>query len=167
MRQQYQQIIKSGLQGSAVMGRTYAVIGSIITIVIGIIILVVGIMMHYNKNTMHVQALVKKSQCHEDASNSTYKCKLSIYYQYNNEKYDKEINNYTSLYQIQQDDVISLYIDPNKPQNFSLNKTPSWFVIFLIVIGCALIFFSILYVYFIIRYKGLAVISGLKKVIKQ
>jgi hypothetical protein len=167
MKQQYQKIINSGLQGSAVMGRTYAVIGSIITVILGIFIIIMGVYMNYNSRYIHIQAKITQSQCTEDISNSSYICNLSILYRYNNQSYEEKVKNYISNSIVETNDVLSIYIDQSNPSTFSLYRFPSWFSFLVILIGCCLVFFSLIYVFFIVRYKGLAVIAGLKTVLKN
>jgi hypothetical protein len=163
MKQQQRKILNSGLQGAAVMGKTYTLIGTIISVIIGILLILwINGKRKYSKL---VEGKIEKVSCSKVAD--YFECKVELMYNYSNKSYPKSINNYISSKELIIGDTISLYINPQKPKVAKLQKTPCWFSILVFIIGILMIFFSILYMFFIFNYKGLAVISGLKTVIRE
>ena len=61
-------------------------------------------------------------------------------------------------------DAMTIYVNPEKPQDIRAMGASQGFGIALIVIGALIIFFAILYMSFITAYKGLAALSAVKKI---
>lgn len=159
------QILYQGVQGASLMGKTYAIIGSILSALIAIIFIVGGIMIINNGYTKHVQAKITKVfSCEQRVSNYDFICDISFSYIIDNKEYIQR-DKYESYNEIQPDDLIDIFVNKNDPNQYKFNVLPQWLGIFFIVLGIFIIFFTFLYLFFILRYKGLAVISGLKRVV--
>ena len=163
MKQQQRKILNSGLQGAAAMGKTYTLIGTIISVIIGILLILwINGKRKYSKL---VEGKIENVSCTKVAD--SFECNLKLGYSYSNKSYSKSIKNYISSKELKIGDSLTLYINPQKPNVAKLQKMPCWFSILVFIIGILMIFFSILYMFFIYNYKGLAVISGLNTVIRE
>jgi len=160
------QILYQGVQGASLMGKTYAIIGSILSALIAIIVIVGGIMISNNSYNERVQAKITDVSCQQNVATSDFSCDISFSYIYNNKEYIQQ-DKYESYYEIQQNDLIDIIINKNDPNQYKFNVIPKWLGIFFIVLGIFILFFTFLYLFFILRYKGLAVISGIKRVVTE
>ena len=159
--------VKHGIQGAALMGKTYAVIGAIITVVLAVLLLVYGSILLSNPHTVEVSATIKTATCTANVSKDMYSCNLSVEYTIpdNNELFQKQISEYKTYEEVLAGDVLTLYADPSNPDSVQGYKVPSWIGILMIVFGILIIFFTFLYLFFIFRYKALATLSGLTRVV--
>jgi hypothetical protein len=163
--QQRKKIITNSVQGAASMGRTYAILGGIIFIALGLFFVIIGSLLHSDPYTIKVNGIVIQKECKEIISSLQYNCNLLLKYKIQNKTFTKTIKNYMSYSSIHIGDEIVLYVNPKKLQNAKYNKSPEWLNILLIIIGILFILFSSIYMYYICKYKGLAILSGLKKVV--
>jgi hypothetical protein len=159
------QFIKKSFQGAAIMGKTYAIIGSTIGIALGLFFIIIGSIFHSNKHNIKTQSEILESKCSEEISSFQFNCDFIIRYIFNDKEYTKKITDYNSYSNINVGDRLEIYINPQDPSDLVLQKSPEWLNILLIIVGCFFVFFSLVYVYFIIKYKGLAALSGIKKVV--
>jgi len=165
MNQKQRQYLQSGLQGAAAMGRTYAVIMSLISSVIGIL-LIIWINKTYPHSKKPTTATITNISCQESVGNK-FKCALSVKFTVGENEYNSQIAKHVFYEKPEIGNSIPIYFNYKDPQDVSITLMPFWFYVFIIIIGCILIFFSILYMIFVLKYKGLAVISGIKTVIRQ
>lgn len=164
IQQKNKKILDQGIQGASLMGRTYTIIGSIIMTTISVFIIIGGIMILRSPYKKFVEAKVTASQCDYVGSSDSYKCNLTFKYAVDGKEYTKTVS-YDSYYEIQVDDIIDIYVNPDSPEDYQFYKLPDWIGTTLIVIGSLMIFFSLLYLFFILRYKALAVLSGIKNTV--
>lgn len=165
MNQTQRQYLQSGLQGAAAMGRTYAVIMSLISTVIGIL-LIIWINKVYPHSKKSTIATITNTNCQELVGNK-YSCELSVKFPVGEEEFNTKIAKQLYYDKPEVGNSIPIYYNYQNPKDVTLSKMPLWFFVFIIIIGCILIFFSILYMIFVLKYKGLAVISGIKTVVRQ
>lgn len=158
------QFVKKGIQGASMMGRIYALIGSIIGIVIGLVLIIYGSILLNDPHTLEVKGHVIETECQQDVSFNRYICNVTIEYTISNKKHIKYISNYTSSSKVEKKDIIIIFVNPSEPTDIAFFRSPIWWPIILVIIGALVILFSILYLYFIFRYKALAMVSGLSRV---
>lgn len=161
-----QQLLNSGIQGAAIMGRTYALIGSIIIIIISILLIIGGIAILMNPYKNKISATITSANCVQDVSTSNYNCSIGISYIVNNITYTSN-KTYISSEKINQGDLIDIYYNSKNVNDFKFSKPSNLLGILLLVIGFLIILFSLIYLFFIMKYKALATISGLKRVISE
>ena len=123
-------------------------IGLYIGCFIGIVLLCICIYLSFfrnNKHTEKVEAIVQTKNC-ESGNNNTISCKLTISYTYKNIIYNPTniLNTIDGYHDVL--DIITIYIDPNNPSDFSQSskendKGLGWF---LFGFGIFTIFVSIL-----------------------
>jgi ABC-type antimicrobial peptide transport system permease subunit len=148
------------------MGKTYSIIGAAIGLTFGILLIIGGIMMMRLQYNLKTIATITEAKCEQDVSHYQLLCNITIEYMVNNTKYTKDITNFASMNTINKGDMMTIYVDSKNPESFILEKTPLWIPILFFVVSGFIIIFSIIYLIFILRYKALAAISGLKKVIE-
>lgn len=165
MNQKQRQYLQSGLQGAAAMGRTYAVIMSLISTVIGIL-LIIWINKTFSHSKKSTMATITNTNCQEVVGNQ-HSCELTVKFIVGEEEFNTKIKKQLYYDKPEVGNSIPIYYNTQNPKDVSLSKMPLWFFIFIIMIGCILIFFSILYMIFVLKYKGLAVISGIKTVVRE
>lgn len=158
------QFVKNGIQGASLMGKIYAIIGSLIGITVGLILIIYGSFMIQDQHTLEIKGHVIEAECQQDVTFQRYICNIAIEYEISNKKYLKYISNYISGSQIHKRDIIILFVKPDDPNDVIYFKSPIWWPIVMVCFGSLVILFSLLYIYFIFRYKALAMISGLSKV---
>lgn len=161
------EMIRQSIQGAASMGRTYALLGGGIFIGLGAFLIIIGSWLHNDRHTRFVTGKIIQKDCKELVSSFQYHCQIKIQYEINGQRYEKLVKNYNTYSAVHQGDEITLYVDPKNPADAILSKSPEWLNILMIIIGCLFILFSSIYVYYICAYKGLAVLSGLKKVVLE
>ena len=165
MNQKQRQYLQSGLQGAAAMGRTYAVIMSLISSVIGIL-LIIWINKTYPHSKKPTTATITNISCQESVGNK-FTCALTVKFPVGENEYYSQIAKQVFYEKPKVGNSIPIYYNYKDPRDVSISKMPFWFFVFIIIIGCILIFFSILYMIFVLKYKGLAVISGIKTAVRQ
>ena len=152
--------------GTAELGQFRTTVGLFIGSIIGIIFIIVGIYMltKQNTHTEKVQAKVESlvNPCTSNNNQKMINCNLTISYTYKNILYKpltvlRTIDGFHNI-----GDLISIYIDPNNPSDFSQESKQSDTVIGWIIIGFATFFIlaSILSWWLARRYKLFAAFEG-------
>lgn len=160
---QQKRVITSGIQGAAVMGRTYAFIMAIISVIVALVLFAwVG---KTRKYTEMVNGQVSEISCNKALN--MFECTGKISYTDGKEVYVQPLHCYKSEKELQNGDLVRLYYNLKNPEEMKMRQTPFWFQVIIVIIGCLLILFSILYLVFVMKYKGLAVISGIKSVVNN
>jgi len=162
-----QQLIRKSIEGAARMGKTYAILAGIIFIGLGVFFVIIGSWMHSDPHLLNVKSKVVQKDCNEIISSLRYNCFLTLSYNIDNKEYIKKVKNYSSYTPIHIDDEVILFVNTDNHADAVLSKSPDWLNILLIIVGILFILFSGIYVYFICTYQGLAVLSGLKKVVLE
>jgi|UniRef100_A0A6C0K108 hypothetical protein len=165
MRQQQLQILRNGIQGAARMGKTYAVVGALILTIIGALIIYGGVRLLMDKHTMQLDATVTQATCRPHAGTSGgFLCSVVVSYTVKDKIMTQNIPRMRSPEEVKLGDAMTIYVNPEKPQDIRAMGASQGFGIALIVIGALIIFFAILYMSFITAYKGLAALSAVKKI---
>lgn len=160
---QQKRIITSGIQGAAVMGRTYAFVMAIISVIVAFVLFAwVG---KTRKYTQLACGQISEISCIKTLN--MFECTGKISYTDGKEVYVQPLHRYKSDKELQNGDMIQVYYNAKNPEEMKMRQTPFWFQVVIIIIGCLLILFSILYLVFVMKYKGLAVISGIKSVVNN
>lgn len=165
MKQQQLQILRNGIQGAARMGKTYAIVGALILTIIGALIIYGGVLLVMDKHTMRLDAVITQTICRPQAgSSNNYLCSVVVSYNIKDKMMTQNIPRLRSQKEVKIGDGITIYVNPKKPQDIRPMGSSTGFGIGLLVIGALIIFFAILYLSFIMAYKGLAALSAVKKI---
>ena len=166
MRQQQLQILRNGIQGAARMGKTYAVVGALILTIIGVLIIYGGVKMLMDKHTMRLDANITQAICRPQAGSTTDEqlCSVVVSYPIKDKIITQNIPRLRNQGLVKIGDVMTIYVNPSKPNDITSMGPSRGFAIALLVIGSLIIFFAILYVSFMLSYKGLAALSAVRKI---
>jgi hypothetical protein len=161
--------------GAAEVGKIRTTISLVVAVIIGVIFLIIGISLLFKKNvhTFTVSALIDSANCSQmtrvtnNTASTTYNCDLKISYMYKGTRYPSEpaffsLNAPLSDRQYVKGNSIDVYIDPNDPQNFSLESLQSDKFIGWICIGFAVLIVGMAYLmrWLSQRYKFFAAAQG-------
>lgn len=153
--------------GTAELGKFKTTIGLFIGCFVGIIFIIIGIYMLTKKNnhTQEIQAKVEelKTPCTSSSIGNNQQminCYLVISYSYNGLNYKPNLNTNDTYHNV--GDLITIYIDPNNPSDFSQESKQADKNIGWIIIGFAVFFIlvSILFWWLAQRYKMFAAFEG-------
>lgn len=152
--------------GAAELGQFRTTISLFIAIFIGIIFVIIGIILLTKKNvhTTQVSATVVSGNCIQilDKNNSSHSnCNLIVSYTYNGQNYPTcKLN--TSGPQYVPGNTIDIFVDPNHPEDYSLESLQSDRVSGWILIGAAIFIVAIAYLtrWLSQRYKFFAAAEG-------
>lgn len=162
--------------GAAEVGKIRTTISLVVAVIIGVIFLIIGISLLFKKNvhTFTVSALIDSANCSQmtrvtnNTTSTTYNCDLKISYMYKGTRYPSEptffsLNAPLSDRQYVKGNSIDVYIDPNDPQNFSLESLQSDRFIGWICIGFAVLIVGMAYLmrWLSQRYKFFAAAQGI------
>jgi archaellum component FlaF (FlaF/FlaG flagellin family) len=166
MRQQQLQILRNGIQGAARMGKTYAVVGALILTIIGVLIIYGGVQIMMDKHTLRVDANITQATCRPQANSPTEEhiCSVVVSYPIKDKIMTQNIPRLRNQGNVNIGDVMTIYVNPAKPEDITSMGPSRGLAIALLVIGSLIIFFAILYVSFMLSYKGLAALSAVRKI---
>ena len=161
--------------GAAEVGKIRTTMSLVVAIIIGVILFGIGISLLLKKNvhTFTVSALIDSANCSQttrvtnNATYTNYICDMKISYMYNGQRYPAEpgffsLNAPMSDRQYVKGNTIDVYINPNEPQNFSLESLQSDRFAGWICIGFAVLIVGMAYLmrWLAQRYKFLAAAEG-------
>lgn len=151
-------IKKELYEGSAFLGRTFAIIGLIITSLISLIFIIGGIyIVQSNSHLKSVDGSTTKDPICKTADGTT-SCQNFVTYTVNGVTYkDVEAD---SSNQYPSGTSVIVYYSPNSPNKPQIDKVPSALGWCLIVFSIIIVIFSIIWVIITQRSKGVAAIGG-------
>ena len=167
---------KDVYSGLATYGKATSIMGTIIITIVTIPFIVLGIYFLKKKNihTRLVNGIIQKVNCTDTISNKNnttnvtkYNCNIDVKYNFDGITYNVKKNT-TNSFRYQENQNIDVYINPKNPTDIKLeiinNKISGSFLIGIPILILIIVYVSL---YFTLKYKSIAAVSGTKTGISQ
>lgn len=152
--------------GAAGFGRLWAVISAVIGTILSILLMIGGAYIIYHRSYLRSVKgeVLEDSVCStttDAKGNSSTSCMTKVTYEVDGHSYpnpQKPLNSGSKSYRAGQ--PITVYYDPNNPNDADLNPVPKWIGILAIVISIVIIIGSWFWVWVTRKYKFAAAAGG-------
>ena len=159
------QIKRSILQGSRVMGNSFNIFQFVLITLIFIGLLYLGCKLLFTRTKTLVRGKIVKKNCSiQDQNNKLYLCDIEVEYKIKDEKYIYSNKKYQSSIDLKENDEIALYYDKSYPTNVTFKKPQKLLGLIIIILAIIIEIISLINFIVVNEFKGLQYVNGFSNV---